>query len=225
MAEYLMSLADRIREAIKHSGKIPARIAEETGFSPGAVTQWLTGQTKSLKAETAAALERATGYRATWLVTGRGPKMFDQNPNVGTVPFSSTAMIPLISFVQAGTWVDVEDPYQVGGAEEWLTTDQSLSQVAFALEIRGDSMLPEFKPGDRIIVDPAIAPQPGDFVVAKNGNGATFKKYRPRGSTADGEPIFELVPLNDDYATMRSDEVPIQIIGTMVEHRKYRKTR
>ena len=76
-----------------------------------------------------------------------------------------------------------------GGTEagEWLTTDQKFSASTFALEIKCDSMLPDFKPGDRIIVDPAVAPQPGDFVVAKNGHDeATFKKYRPRATDAAG---------------------------------------
>lgn len=103
-------------------------------------------------------------------------------------------------------------------------TDLELSQNAFALEIKGDSMLPEFKPGDRVIIDPAIFPQPGDFVVAKNGDDeATFKKYRPRTMDEHGDVVFELVPLNEDYPSMRSDQGPIRIIGTMVEHRKYRR--
>ena len=73
---------------------------------------------------------------------------------------------------------------------------------------------------------PGRATPPGDFVVAKNGEEeATFKKYRPRGYGEDGQEIFELAPLNDDYPTMRSDRQHIQIIGTMVEHRRRRKKR
>ena len=132
--------------------------------------------------------------------------------------------IPLISYVQAGLWNEVSDPYPVGEADDWLLTDLDLSENAFALEIEGNSMLPEFKPGDRVIIDPTISPRPGDFVVAKNGNEeATFKKYRPRGVDEAGEMVFELVPLNDDYPTMRSDITPIRIVGVMVEHRKYRR--
>ena len=85
-------------------------------------------------------------------------------------------------------------------------------------------MKPEFNEGDRIIVDPNVAPHPGDFVVAKNHNEeATFKKYRQRGIDENGNDIFELIPLNEDYPTLRSDLVPLKIIGTMVEHRRYRK--
>ena len=87
-------------------------------------------------------------------------------------------------------------------------------------------MRPDFTPGDRVIIDPDVQPQAGDFVVAKNGEEeATFKKYRVRGSDQTGNAVFELVPLNEDFETMRSDMQPIRIVGVMVEHRKYRRNR
>ncbi len=107
---------------------------------------------------------------------------------------------------------------------EYLLTDMNLSHHAFALEITGLSMMPDFKPGDRIIVDQEVGPQPGDFVVARNGGfEATFKKYRPRGLDQYGNDIFELVPLNDDFPTLYSNREQLTIIGTMVEHRRYYK--
>jgi SOS-response transcriptional repressor LexA len=218
-----MNLAQRIQEAIAHSGKNKSRIAAEVGVSPGAVTQWLTGGTKGLKAETAEALEKATGVRSTWLVTGKGVKFVLDKENVAPASIGSQ-MIPLISYVRAGAWAGAADPFQPNDAHDWLMTDLDLSDNAFALEIKGDSMLPDFRPGDRVIIDPHIAPQPGDCVVAKNGEEeATFKKYRPRGIDQAGNMVFELVPLNDDYPIIRSDITPVHIIGTMVEHRKYRR--
>ena len=133
--------------------------------------------------------------------------------------------VPLISFVQAGKMTEVIDIYEVGDASDQLQTDLDLSGNAFALEIKGESMLPLFNEGDRVIVDPAVSPRPGDFVVAKNGdNEATFKKYRPRGVSEDGTVVFELVPLNEDYPSIKSDTTPVMIIATMVEHRRYRKS-
>lgn len=135
-----------------------------------------------------------------------------------------TRRVPLISYVQAGCWTETTDPATVGDGFEYLLTDLELSGSAFALEIEGNSMLPQFKPGDRVIVDPEVCPQPGDFVVAMNGgNEATFKKYRPRGVDQAGNDVFELMPLNEDFAPMRSDQTPIRIVGTMMEHRQYRK--
>ena len=67
-----MTLAERIKEAM--GTRTPAELARAAKVTPAAVTQWLDGTTKSLKAEKAALLEAETGYRAGWIVTGRGPK-------------------------------------------------------------------------------------------------------------------------------------------------------
>lgn len=162
-----------------------------------------------------------------WLRDGTG-KMDDRDgmePNVVLAPMGARK-IPVISAIQAGMWAEIVDQFQPGDADDWLMTDLELSSSAFALTIRGDSMLPEFNPGDRVIIDPDVAPHPGDFVAAKNGEQeATFKKYRPRGMDAAGNMVFELIPLNDDYPTLRSDVDHIRIVGTMVEHRKYRRQR
>lgn len=147
----------------------------------------------------------------------------DSVTNITPTPLG-TRRIPLISYVQAGHMTEAVDSYAIGNSEEWLLTDLDLGANAFALKIKGDSMLPEFREGDTVIIDPSVQPLPGDYVVAKNcENEATFKKYRPRGINERGEQVFELVPLNDDYPSMRSDLVNITIIGTMVEHRRYRK--
>ena len=71
------------------------------------------------------------------------------------------------------------------------------------------------------MIDPDVQPKPGGFVAARNGKQeATFKRYRPRGLNEKGVEYFELVPLNENYPTMRSDLEEITIIGTAVEHRK-----
>lgn len=146
-----------------------------------------------------------------------------ESPNVSATPIGSRR-IPLVSYVQAGAMTEVVDSYSPGMGADFLLTDLDLGANAFALKIRGDSMRPEFAEGDVVIIDPSVTPHPGDFVVAKNGsNEATFKKYRPRGIDELGQEVFELVPLNDDYPSMRSNVTPIMIIGTMVEHRRYRR--
>ena len=69
-----------------------------------------------------------------------------------------------------------------------------------------------------VTIDPDEAPRPGDFVVASNGSEeATFKKYRPRGIDENGQEVFELVPLNDDFPTLHSDRQQIAIIGVIPE--------
>lgn len=87
-------------------------------------------------------------------------------------------------------------------------------------------MEPEFKEEDVIIIDPQVQPVAGEFVVAINGDyEATFKKYRPLEIDEYGRTQFELIPLNSDYPKMSSLKQQISIIGTMVEHRIYRRKR
>lgn len=179
-----------------------------------------TGRPRSMGDAVARKIEVAIKKPVGWM-----DKDHSEQSHANVTPAQiGTRKIPLISYVQAGIWTETIDPYQTGDAHEWLLTDLDLSEHAFGLEIKGDSMLPDFKPGDRVIIDPAVSPCPGDFVVAKNGEEeATFKKYRPRGRNEKGEQVVELVPLNPDYESLRSDITPFVIIGTMVEARRYRR--
>lgn len=79
----LMTLQDRITEAVNAAlakGVSLADIARTAVVTQSALTQWMDGTTKSLKASSAAGLERATGYRAAWLADGKGKKLLDEAP-------------------------------------------------------------------------------------------------------------------------------------------------
>jgi transcriptional regulator with XRE-family HTH domain len=72
-----MTLKDRIKEAIVGSEKSKADVARACGVTNAAVTHWVDGSTHTLKADTALALEEATGYRARWILYAKGPKKSD----------------------------------------------------------------------------------------------------------------------------------------------------
>ena len=209
-------------------------MAAKIGCSSSQYSQWMngsensgTGKPRGMRASSARRIEKATGKPIGWMdkahTTAGATEIFDENVRPAVI---GARPIPVISSVQAGALRDMETPYPPGAGYAYEYTDQDLSEWAFALDIEGLSMMPEFRPGDRIIVDPEVAANPGDFVVARNGSAqATFKKYRPRGIDSDGNEIFELVPLNEDYAAMRSDSHSLVVIGVMTEHRKkYRRT-
>ena len=131
-----------------------------------------------------------------------------------------------LKYVQAGALAEKNPIEAFDGNLEYILTDSDISEYTFALRIEGDSMEPDFKAGDIIIVDPEVEPTPGEFVVARNGGAqATFKKYRPTYIDPMGCQHFELVPLNDDYPVINSDHQPLTIIGVMIEHRIYRRKR
>jgi SOS-response transcriptional repressor LexA len=209
-----MSTNEWVRQARKHARLTQDGLAEMLEMSKGNVSGWENGRHKP-SFEQMKRISALTGF----------PLPLDDLGNASPAPIGARK-VPVISAIQAGMWSEIVDHFEPGEADDWLLTDLELSANSFALTIRGNSMLPEFNPGDRVIIDPAVSPHPGDFVAAKNGDQeATFKKYRPRGMDAAGNMVFELVPLNEDYPTLRSDIQPIRIVGTMVEHRKYRRPR
>jgi len=237
-----MQTNDEIRRrnleiAIKRIGTA-AKLAEASSTSPAYLSQIRnrspasgTGRPKMMGEDVARRIEAALGEPHGWMDTvhvygeptagksKQSDSSFDENVSPATM---GSRPIPVISAVQAGVLKDMENPYEPGdGFAVEYTDDIKLSQWTFGLEVEGDSMLPRFRPGDRVIVDPEVAPNPGNFVVARNGsNQATLKKYRPRGMDSNGNTVFELVPLNDDYPTLRSDIEHLLVIGVVVELRQ-----
>lgn len=144
----------------------------------------------------------------------------EEGANIGPAPVTAQ-QIPIISYVQAGAWSPECDARNLDGTVDYILTSEFHSLSTFALKVKGKSMEPDFVEGDVIIVDPELHPGPGDYVVAKNGSDeATFKKYRARGISESGEEIFELIPLNEDYAVRSSAKEKIRIVGVVVEHRR-----
>ncbi|MDH0348722.1 LexA family protein [Aeromonas dhakensis] len=213
--------SERIRELRKKHGLTQQKLGELIGVKKSSISQWENDE-HSPSGDNLAQLSKVFGVSAHWLATGKGsPELSNVEPAV--IPQGNR--VPILSYVQAGNWREMcEQATTFDGNVEYVSAGGEIGPYGFGLWLRGDSMLPQFKEGDLIIVDPDELPQPGDYVVAKNGsNEATFKKYRPRGIDENGQEVFELVPLNDDYPTMHSDRQHIQIIGVMVEHRSYRK--
>lgn len=209
-------------------------VARKMNLSPQRLNNW---EARGMSKNGMLIAEQTVGCSALWLETGVG----NMRASTSLSPLSNTQEasnkaefdvnikhaafgmrpIPVISYIQAGRLSEISDPYAPGDGFATEICDDDLGPASFALEIEGESMLPDFRPGDRIVIDPNVVPNPGDFVVAKNGKQeATFKKYRPRGANDRGQQVFELVPLNEDYPTLRSDIETLHIIGTMVEHRK-----
>lgn len=80
------------------------------------------------------------------------------------------------------------------GGSELVPTSAPVNRHTFALRVTGDSMEPEFREGMIIIVEPELDPVPGDFIIAKNGDGETTFKQLVR----DGSDWY-LKPLNERY--------------------------
>jgi len=76
-----------------------------------------------------------------------------------------------------------------------------------------ESMMPEIRVNDVLMIDPSIYPAPGDYVVVKMKNKpeAIVCQYKKLSYTS---PEFELVTLNDNWPNVKETEsIEIEIIG------------
>ncbi len=124
--------------------------------------------------------------------------------------------IPVISWVQAGEFNHCSDiwPPGVSGEGEPVFSVKKISPSAFALLVEGDSMEPRFMAGDKIVVDPMVYCNSGDFCVVKINEETAFKKL------IETETELRLVPLNDKYeerVIKKDSRVNFKIIGKVVD--------
>lgn len=125
---------------------------------------------------------------------------------------------PVLSFSQAAARSEAGDDLESLGTE---VSANDASAQAFFLQLAGNSMSPEFREGDRVLIDPGVKPQPGGYVAAQAGKNETlFRKYRLLGHDESGEEVFELMPLNQDHPVVRSDNYELSVIGAMLELRR-----
>ena len=72
-------------------------------------------------------------------------------------------MIPLIGMAQAGSKGYFDDAgFPAGSGWEEIAFPELADENTYALEVAGDSMLPVYRDGDRIIVSPSTTPRRGD---------------------------------------------------------------
>ena len=89
--------------------------------------------------------------------------------------------VPLIGMAQAGSRGYFDDAgFPVGAGWEEIGFPELTDEHAYALEVTGDSMLPVYRDGDRIVVSPAASLRRGDRVVAKTHAGEVMAKQLGR---------------------------------------------
>jgi len=123
--------------------------------------------------------------------------------------------IPVLGWTQAGAWSQAisDIPEE---AHDTVYSD-AVPDGCFALVVEGDSMAPEFSPGDIVIIDPKRSPEPGDFVVActESESEATFKQFL----LIKGQPVLHA--LNPAYPDIEIDSSFDRVIaGVVIETKR-----
>lgn len=215
------TLGQRIKECRKALNLTQADLARRMqGVSHAAISQWETDTTKP-NSNNLLDLSIIFDCNLSWLLRGH-----PQKNQSSVTPYSVIDDIKLPIY----DWdslinLNKSDTTQLVQPSEYIMTDFKIPRNAFGLKIRDDSMSPEFELGDVIIIDPNTKPQAGEFVVARYGDKFIFRKFRLDNDVSEHLRHFILIPLNDDYGKLHSTNVELHIIGTMIEHRIYRKKR
>ncbi|WP_296827988.1 LexA family transcriptional regulator [uncultured Megasphaera sp.] len=126
--------------------------------------------------------------------------------------------IPVLGRVVAG--IPIEAVEEILDYEE-ITPELAATGEFFALQVRGDSMLPKLEEGDVVIVKKQEDVETGDIaIVLVNGDEATIKQVKKvnggimlYGFNPDVyEPYF--------YSNQQIQELPVRILGKVIESRR-----
>ncbi|AJD39927.1 helix-turn-helix transcriptional regulator [Rhizobium sp. SEMIA 4085] len=115
----------------------------------------------------------------------------------GTFP-SQGSSIPLLGFAQAGAGGFFDDGgFPAGQGWDVVEFPAAPSQKAgvYALEVQGDSMMPLYRDGDVLIVEPGAQVRRNDRVVVKTREGEVMAKVLLRQSPRS----IELMSLNPEH--------------------------
>ena len=197
---------NRIKELRNQNNLKQAELAKLLNVSPAALSGYETGK-----------------FEAELITYEKMAKIFDVSldyllgrdaahslegiriPVLGSVP----AGIPIEAIEDIVDWEDLPKSMATGGREY------------FALQVKGDSMWPDYLPGDTVIVRKQPTCQSGeDCVVYVNGYEATLKQVR-----LNDDHSLTIVPRNQSYPprTYSPEEIeslPVSIAGVVVELRR-----
>jgi phage repressor protein C with HTH and peptisase S24 domain len=104
--------------------------------------------------------------------------------------------VPLIGFAQAGAGGFFDDAgFPDGHGWDLVEIPERSSESAYALGVQGDSMLPLYRDGDVLIVEPGASIRKGDRVVVKTTFGEVTAKVLAKRTSKQ----VELLSLNPDH--------------------------
>lgn len=191
-------IGNRVAQRMQELGWSEGELGRRSGVPQPTIHRILTGVSASPRQANVEKLAKALGVTSEWLWKGGDAVTLatGENSNVELGP-RVRGFVPLISWVQAGAWCEMQDDLELQSVEAWLPCAVSHSSSTFALRVRGLSMFNpherrSFRDGDIIFVDPAKDFENGSLVIAKlpDSKEATFKQL-----VIEGQRQF-LKPLN-----------------------------
>lgn len=193
-----------LRSLRKQKGISMKALGKEMGVSEGAISQYETGK-READYEMTLKIAEFFGVTVDYLLRG-------------SAEATAVLRIPVLGSVPAG--IPLEAIEDIVDWEEIPVSMANGDKAFFALQVKGDSMYPDYLPGDIVIVRKTPCCESGeDCVVYVNGYDATLKQVKL------SDEGLTLLPRNPEYPprTFTRDEVnslPVTIAGVVVELRR-----
>lgn len=183
-------------------------IAQQLNLTPSTVSDWVKGK----KYPRVDAMQRLADLFGVAIVDLQS-ETHDLNTHSHT-----SLKVPILGKIPAGIPIEaIED------IEDWEEIPEAMARGGkefFGLSVKGDSMLPEYRSGDVLILQRQDSCETGDdCAVMVNGNDATFKRVR---RTEKGITLQPLNPTYDPifFTNQEIVELPVRIIGVVIEVRR-----
>lgn len=198
---------NRLKEARRAKGLTQVEVAKYIGITQGGYSGWERGDV-NIDSVSLARLAELFDVTTDYLIgkTDTQSEKPIKIPVLGSVP----AGIPLEAIEDIIDWEEIPQSMASGGREY------------FALQVEGDSMYPDYLPGDIVIVQKTpVCASGDDCVVYVNGYDATLKQVK----LDEQRGTLTIVPKNPSYPprTFRKEEIqslPVTIAGVVVELRR-----
>lgn len=203
----MKSIGERIKEARKSAGLTQLELAKKTDLS----RSYIGDIEKDRYNPSVSTLQL--------IATATNTPLEDLLPSTKTAsPTGRGVRIPVLGRVVAG--IPIEAVEEILDYEE-ITPELAATGEFFALQVKGSSMEPTLRDGDVVIVKKQPTVDSGDIaIVLVNGNDATVKEIKesPAGITLIGHNAAIYTP--QFYSNKEIQNLPIQIIGKVVEMRR-----
>ncbi len=121
--------------------------------------------------------------------------------------------VPLVGFAQAGAGGFFDDAgFPAGHGWDLIELPTQSSANSYALKVHGDSMLPLYRNGDVLIVEPGATVHKGDRVVVKTTGGEVMAKVLERQT---GKSV-SLLSLNPEHPNRDIPAAEVEWVARIV---------
>lgn len=201
IASMKSTLGERIKKSRESAGLTQAQLGSHCDVSRVAVSQWESGDTKSLKVDNLLKAARVLKKSFRWLAEGKGPEDDDASSEFETVPMVE-------SFYHGGDGDGMNAANvprfikNLSFRRDWLEYEGLRAETLKVAMVHGDSMSPSLQEADVILVDKDV----NSLARVKNGTICAL--------TVDGKPLVKRVFKQDmGGVLLRSDNGAYQDIS------------